>query len=156
MFMCACVVCFHVFLCVNFMHTFSTYIFFCHHLSVVSIATCYGLDDPGIKSWWGRDFLHTSRPALGPPSLLYNGYRVSIPQVKPPECGTSHPPPSSAKVKERVELYFRPPLWAFVACARVSFTLTLDLTLPSFKNKFWTLPEFSNFMFAEWHMNDSI
>jgi len=26
----------------------------------------YGLDGPGIESWWGRDFPHLSRPALGP------------------------------------------------------------------------------------------
>ena len=41
------------------------------------IATLYGLDGPGIESrWGGRDFPHPSRPALGPPSLLYNVYRV--------------------------------------------------------------------------------
>jgi hypothetical protein len=34
--------------------------------SSVGIATGYGLDGPGIKSWWGRDFSHTSRLALGP------------------------------------------------------------------------------------------
>ena len=34
--------------------------------SVVSIATCYGLDGPGIESRWGRDFTHPSRQALGP------------------------------------------------------------------------------------------
>jgi hypothetical protein len=34
--------------------------------SVVSIATRYGLDGPGIESRWGRDFPHPSRPALGP------------------------------------------------------------------------------------------
>ena len=34
--------------------------------STVGIATCYGLDDPGIESRWGRDFPHPSRPALGP------------------------------------------------------------------------------------------
>ena len=34
--------------------------------SVVSIATCYGLEGSGIKSRWGRDFLHPSRLALGP------------------------------------------------------------------------------------------
>ena len=34
--------------------------------SVVSIATGYGLDGPGIESRGGRDFLHLSRPALGP------------------------------------------------------------------------------------------
>ena len=25
----------------------------------------YGLDGPGIESWWGRDFLRPSKPALG-------------------------------------------------------------------------------------------
>jgi len=33
---------------------------------VVGLATGYGLDGPGIKSRWGRDFPHLSRPALGP------------------------------------------------------------------------------------------
>ena len=33
--------------------------------SAVGIATCYGLDGPGIESRWGRDFPHPSRPALG-------------------------------------------------------------------------------------------
>ena len=32
----------------------------------VGIATCYGLDDPGIESRWGQDFPHLIRPALGP------------------------------------------------------------------------------------------
>jgi hypothetical protein len=34
--------------------------------SSVGIATGYGLDGPGIESWWGRDISHLSRPALGP------------------------------------------------------------------------------------------
>jgi hypothetical protein len=34
--------------------------------SSVDIATDYGLDGPGIKSLWGRDFPHLSRLALGP------------------------------------------------------------------------------------------
>jgi len=34
--------------------------------SVVGTATDYGLDGPGIKSRWGQDFPHLSRPALGP------------------------------------------------------------------------------------------
>ena len=33
-------------------------------VSVVGIAAAYGLDGPGIESWWGRDFPHLSRPAL--------------------------------------------------------------------------------------------
>jgi hypothetical protein len=40
--------------------------------SSVDIATDYGLE---IESRWGRDFTHTPWP-WGPPSLLYNGYRV--------------------------------------------------------------------------------
>jgi hypothetical protein len=35
-------------------------------VSSVSIATRYGLDGPGIESRWERDFLHPSRPDLGP------------------------------------------------------------------------------------------
>jgi len=34
--------------------------------SVVGIATAYGLDGPGIKSQWRRDFLHLSRLTLRP------------------------------------------------------------------------------------------
>ena len=40
----------------------------------------------------------------GPRSLLYNGYRVSFLGVKRPGCRVNHPLPSSAEVKERVEL----------------------------------------------------
>ena len=45
----------------------------------------------------------TSRP-WGPPSLLYNGYRV-IPAGMAAGVGVDHPPPFSAEVKERVELH---------------------------------------------------
>ena len=34
--------------------------------NAVGIATGYGLDGPGIESWWGRDFPRLSRLALGP------------------------------------------------------------------------------------------
>jgi hypothetical protein len=33
--------------------------------SSVGIAAGYGLNGPGIETWWGRDFSHTSTPALG-------------------------------------------------------------------------------------------
>jgi hypothetical protein len=36
----------------------------------------------------------------GPPSLLYNGYRVSFPEVKGPVRGVEHPSPSRAEVKK--------------------------------------------------------
>jgi len=38
--------------------------------SSVGIVTRYGLDGPGIKSRWGRDFSHRSIPALGPTPTL--------------------------------------------------------------------------------------
>ena len=58
--------------------------------SSVGIATCYGLDGPGIECRWGRDFPHPSRPALGPtqpPVQLVPGlYRG----VKRPGRGVDH------------------------------------------------------------------
>jgi hypothetical protein len=47
--------------------------------------------------------------------------------LKRPGRGVDHPPPSSAEVKEIVELYLFPPLWTFVACYRVTFTFTFTL-----------------------------
>jgi len=50
--------------------------------SVVSIVTCYRLEDLGIESWWGRDILHLSRPALGPTQPPVHWYWVSCLGVK--------------------------------------------------------------------------
>jgi len=68
--------------------------------SVVGIATAYGLDGPGIESRWRRDLTHLSRPALGPPSLLYNGYRVFPAGKERPGRDADPSPPSSAVVKK--------------------------------------------------------
>ena len=38
----------------------------CRPGSSVSIVTAYGLDGPGIESWWRRDLPHLSGPALSP------------------------------------------------------------------------------------------
>jgi hypothetical protein len=58
----------------------------------------------------GGGEIFSTRPdrPWGPPSLLYNGYRV-IPGVKRPGRGVDRPTPSSAEVKERVELYLYSP-----------------------------------------------
>ena len=63
--------------------------------------------------------------SCGPPSLLKNGYRVSFLGVKRSGRGVDHPPPVSAEVKERVELYMYFLSWAFMACSRANFTFTL-------------------------------
>jgi hypothetical protein len=45
-------------------------------VSSVGIATDYGLDGPGIETRWGKIFRTGPDRPWGPPSLLYNGYRV--------------------------------------------------------------------------------
>ena len=77
--------------------------------SSVSIATCCGLDDPGIESRWVQDFPYSSRPALGAYSDSYAMGTGSFPGVKRPGRGVGHPPSSIAEVKERVALYFYSP-----------------------------------------------
>jgi hypothetical protein len=71
--------------------------------SVVGIATRYGLDSRRIESWWGLDFLHPSRLALGStqPPIQWVLERLG--------CGADHSSPSSAEVEERVELYIYSP-----------------------------------------------
>ena len=81
---------------------------------------------------WGEIFRTCPDRPWGQPSFLYNGYRVSFPGVKRPGRGVDHPPPSSAEVKERVELYFDSPLWTFVTCYRVNLTFIIILGLNVF------------------------
>jgi len=50
----------------------------------------------------------TDRP-LGPPGLLYDGCRLIFTGVMRPGRGIDHPPPSSAKVEERVQLHLNSP-----------------------------------------------
>ena len=47
----------------------------------------------------------------GATSFLYNGYRIPFQGVSRPGRDVSHPPPSTAEVKERVELYLYSPSW---------------------------------------------
>ena len=96
--------------------------------SSVGIATGYGLDDPGIESQCGGEIFHTcpDRP-WGPPSLLYNGYRVFSRGKERPGRDTDLSPllvPWSRKSRAIPLL----PLWAvwpvqsLGACTRVHFT----------------------------------
>jgi len=80
------------------------------------IAAHYWLDCTGIESQWGVRF--TAPAQTGPrvhPAYLYNGYWV-FPEGKAARVWrcVGHSPPSSAEVKERIELYiYSPsePLW---------------------------------------------
>jgi len=57
----------------------------------------------------GRDFPHLSRPVLRPTQPPIKNGTVTFPGVKRPRCGADNPPPSSAEVKERVQLYLYSP-----------------------------------------------
>ena len=59
-------------------------LFSCDHVSpgglgsIVSIATGYGLEGPGIEFQWGKIFRTCPDRPWGPPSLLYDGYQVFL------------------------------------------------------------------------------
>jgi hypothetical protein len=76
--------------------------------SAVGIATRYELDGPGIESRWGQDFRHVQTGPGAYPASCTMG-TGSFPGVKRPGHSVNHPPPSSADVKERVELYLYSP-----------------------------------------------
>ena len=65
--------------------------------SSVGIATDYGLDSPGIESWWGRDFPHVQTGPEAHPASCTMG-TGSFPGVKRPGGDIDPSLPSSAKV----------------------------------------------------------
>ena len=66
--------------------------------SVVGIATAYGLDGPRFESRWGEIFRTSPDRSWGPPSFLYNGYRVFPGGKVLPGRDAEPSPPSSAEV----------------------------------------------------------
>ena len=66
---------------------------------VVGITTAYGLNSPWIESRWGEIFRTCPDWPWGPPSLLYNGYRVFPGGKVRPGLDAVPSPPSSAEVK---------------------------------------------------------
>jgi len=99
--------------------------------SSVDITTRYGQDGPGIESRCGARFSAPVQTGPGAHPASYTMGTGSFLGVKRPGRGVDHPHPSSAKVKERVELYLYPLLCAFVAFSRVNLTFYL-LNLVSF------------------------
>jgi len=81
------------------------------HDSQVGIATRYELDGRRIESRWERAYSHPSIQALGGHPASYTMSTGSFWGVKRLECGVDHPPPSSAEVKEGVELYLYSTSW---------------------------------------------
>jgi len=58
----------------------------------------------------GARFSATVQTVPGARPNTYTMVTVSFPEVKRPESGVDHPPPSSTEVKERVALLFYSPL----------------------------------------------
>jgi hypothetical protein len=84
----------------------------------VDRATGYGLDGPGIETRWGEIYRTSPDRPWGPPSVLYNGYRV-FPggTMRPGRALTPHPLlvlRSKNRVKAIPLLFLR----AFVACKK--------------------------------------
>jgi hypothetical protein len=61
--------------------------------SSVGIATGYGLDGSGIASRWERNFLHLSRPTLGPTQPPVQWVPGLSPEVKSVRGVTLNPQP---------------------------------------------------------------
>jgi hypothetical protein len=77
--------------------------------SIDSIAACYRLDGPGIKSWWGRDFYTPVQTGPWSNSASYTMSMGSFTGVKWWERGVDHPTPSNTMVEGKVELYIHSP-----------------------------------------------
>jgi len=103
----------------------SSFLIFLHKICVgqdssARVATCYGLDGPGIEYWLGREFPYPSRPALGStqsPIQWVPG--LSRGQSSRGVTLTTHPHLALRLKSTAVPIL---PLWGFVACYGVNFT----------------------------------
>jgi hypothetical protein len=90
----------------------------------------------------------------GQPSHLYNGYRV-FPDGKAAGAWCWLHTPSSAEVKERVELYlYSSPPRAFVACSRANFSLFFTLA-KTWATRFWNTNLWHNLLWA-WYVDHDV
>jgi len=67
-----------------------------------------------------------SAPIAGAHPASYTMANRSFLEIKQPGHGIYQPPPSSAEVKERVELYLYSLSVSFMACSKVNFTYMLS------------------------------
>ena len=63
--------------------------------------------------WGGARYSAPSRTALGPTQPPIRWEPGHLRGVNRPGCGDDHPPPSSADVKERMQLYLYSPYWPY-------------------------------------------
>jgi hypothetical protein len=106
--------------------------------------TCYGLDGPGIESRRRARFSAPIQTSPGAHPASYTMGTGSFLGVKRPGRDVDHPPPSSAEVKEGVELYlFSPsgPSWSVLGC-----TLPLPFILENSVYCF-NMSNFSNYFY---------
>jgi hypothetical protein len=73
--------------------------------SLVGIATRYGQDGTGDRIPVGARFSPPVQTGPGAHPASYTMGTGSFPGVKRPRLGVDHPPPSSAEVKQGIELY---------------------------------------------------
>ena len=117
----------------SFLNFSPDYVRFSGPGSSLGIATGYGLDGPGSNPGGGEIFRTCSDRPWGPPSLLYNGYRVFPWGKERPGRDADPSPSSSAEVMKGRAIPLPPPLWAvrpvqsLSACTRVTFTFTLPM-----------------------------
>jgi hypothetical protein len=97
--------------------------------SSVGIATRYGLDGPGIESRCGARYSAPVQTNRGTHPASYKMGTGSFPGVKRPGLGVDHPPPSSADVKDRVQLYLYSPSGPSWSILGWSLTLPLPMEL---------------------------
>lgn len=90
---------------------------------------------PGIESQWVRGLSHPSRPALVPPSPLYNGKRVSSPDIKPPGVAFTTHPNLSPRLERSTAIHIIF-LWVFVVRSSVNFTLPSSISYKIHTSKF--------------------
>jgi hypothetical protein len=92
----------------------------------VSIGTRYGLRGSGIELSWCESILIRPVRPWGPPFLLYSGHRISCSAVKQSECGVDHTTHLAPGLKKKRAIGLPLlPVWAFMACSKLKFTLTL-------------------------------
>jgi hypothetical protein len=92
----------HVSLMIKLLHSLGSYV---GRLGVVCIGTRYELEGPGLEFGWGARFSAPVQTGPGAQPASYTMVTGSFAGVKRPKRGIDNPPPSSAEVKERVELY---------------------------------------------------